>query len=39
LAPVGGMWRNDEVLAFGDENSENLQEQGYEVFCKLFRQA
>ncbi|MEJ2557814.1 MAG: hypothetical protein P8186_16615, partial [Anaerolineae bacterium] len=37
LAPVGGMWRNDEVLAFGDENSENLQEQGYEVFCKLFR--
>ncbi len=39
LAPVGGMWRNDEVLAFGDENSENLQEQGYEVFCKLFGQA
>ena len=36
LAPVGGMWRKDEILAFGDENSENLQEQGYELFCKLF---
>lgn len=36
LVPVGGMWRNEEVLAFGDESSENLQGRGYEAFCKLF---
>ena len=32
LAPVGCMRRNDEILAFGDENSENLQERGHRVF-------
>jgi hypothetical protein len=36
LAPVGGMWRDDEVLTFGDEDSRNLQERGYEIFHKLF---
>ena len=36
LEPVGGMWRNDEVLAFGDEAIRNLQERGYEIFHKLF---
>lgn len=36
LAPVDGMWRNDEILAFGDESSEELQERGHEMFRKLF---
>lgn len=36
LAPLGGMWRNNEVLAFGNENSENLQGRGREVFRQLF---
>jgi hypothetical protein len=36
LAPVGGMWRDDEALAFGDEDSEDLQEQGYAAFRRLF---
>jgi hypothetical protein len=36
LAPVGGMWRNDEILAFGDKNSQDLEERGYKVFRSLF---
>lgn len=34
LAPVGGAWKNDEVLAFGDE--KKLQQKGKELFQKLF---
>jgi hypothetical protein len=36
LAPVGGMWRDDEVLAFGDDDSDDLQADGYAMFSKLF---
>jgi hypothetical protein len=36
LAPVDGMWQNDEILAFGDGSSEELQERGHETFRKLF---
>jgi hypothetical protein len=36
LAPVGGLWRDDEIIVFGDEDSVGLQERGYEVFCELF---
>lgn len=35
LSPVGGAWKNDEVLAFGDE-TKNLQTKGKELFQKLF---
>lgn len=34
LAPVGGVWKNDEVLAFGDE--KKLQQKGEVLFQKLF---
>jgi hypothetical protein len=37
LAPVGGLWRGNEVVAFGDEDSEGLQERGYEIFRRLFK--
>lgn len=36
LAPVGGMWREDEVLAFGDDDSDDLPADGNEMFRKLF---
>lgn len=42
LAPVGGMWRTDEILAFGDqiyaieERSRDLQQQGQACFQELF---
>ncbi|MCU0653012.1 MAG: hypothetical protein MUD10_02025 [Candidatus Pacebacteria bacterium] len=34
LAPVGGSWNGDELLAFGDE--KKLQQKGEELFQKLF---
>lgn len=34
LKPVGGAWKDNEILAFGDE--ENLQSKGKELFQKLF---
>lgn len=34
LAPVGGVWKNDEVLAFGDE--KKLQQKGKELFQNCF---
>jgi hypothetical protein len=36
LAPIGGIWRKDEILAFGDEACEGLQRQGIEAFHRLF---
>ena len=36
LAPVGGMWRDDEVLAFGGDDSDDLPADGNEMFRKLF---
>jgi hypothetical protein len=37
LEPVGGPWKNDELLAFGDDTIENLQQQGKKQFQLLFR--
>lgn len=34
LKPVGGAWKSNEILTFGDE--ENLQQRGKELFQKLF---
>jgi hypothetical protein len=36
LAPIGGMWRKGEVLAFGDEACDDLPRRGYEAFHGLF---
>jgi hypothetical protein len=36
LAPIGGPWRGDELLAFGDEDVSDLQERGRRVFHSLF---
>ena len=36
LNPVGNAWKDDEVLAFGDENTKNLQQKGKKLFQKLF---
>lgn len=33
LAPVGGLWKDDEVLTFGDQGK------GEELFMKLFRKS
>jgi hypothetical protein len=36
LQPINGMWRQDEILACGDHDSLQLQEQGQSVFNLLF---
>ena len=36
LAPVGGAWQDNEVLAFGENAGEDLQQQGLAMFNKLF---
>jgi hypothetical protein len=36
LAPVGGMWRDNEIVAFGTEGSTDLQARGYDLFYALF---
>ena len=36
LEPVGGMWRDGEILAFGDDDSQDLQEQGRQLYRTLF---
>ncbi len=36
LAPIGGMWRQGEVLAFGDVARQDLRQQGKELFAHLF---
>jgi len=36
LAPIGGPWRGDKVLAFGDESARDLQKEGRQVFRGLF---
>ncbi len=38
LAPIGGLWQHDEVLAFGTEASDNLQARGIDVLMQLFSQ-
>lgn len=37
LEPVGGMWRKGEILAFGREESQELQQQGQAAYAELFR--
>ena len=39
LEPVGGMWQDGELLAFGDEQSQALQAQGLRLFQSLFSAA
>ena len=36
LRPVGGIWRDNEVLAFGTNNAVGLQAQGVALFRELF---
>lgn len=36
LKPVGGQWRNDEILAFGDEDTKDLQDKSKKPFEELF---
>ena len=36
LRPVDGQWKDDEVLAFGDEETKDLQNKGKELFQELF---
>ena len=36
LAPIGGLWQTDEILALGiNDNVQNLQKQGLEIFKSL----
>lgn len=36
LKPVGGQWREDEILAFGNDKTKGLQEKGKKLFQGLF---
>ncbi len=36
LAPAGGLWKKDEILAFGYGNSQELQKKGRLVFQQIF---
>jgi hypothetical protein len=36
LAPVGGMWQEDDLLTFGEGEGEDLQERGRALFGRLF---
>ncbi|MFC1572526.1 hypothetical protein ACFL6M_02900 [Candidatus Eisenbacteria bacterium] len=36
LAPAGGMWANEELLAFGHDDSKDLQRRGADIFRNLF---
>ena len=36
LAPAGGMWQDEELLAFGYAETEDLQKKGQELFRHLF---
>ena len=38
LKPVNGQWKDDEILAFGENETKNLQGKGKELFQKLFLQ-
>lgn len=37
LEPVGGMWQKGEILAFGKEETRDLQQQGLRVYTELFQ--
>lgn len=36
LAPIGGIWQDNEIIAFGMEESSNMQAEGEQVFRTLF---
>ncbi len=36
LKPVGGPWRNNEILAFGEDDTKDLQNKGKKLFEELF---
>lgn len=36
LEPIGGMWRDDERLAFGDKTIRELQQEGERMYTDLF---
>lgn len=36
LKPAGGQWRNEEILAFGDDDTKDLQHKGKKLFEELF---
>lgn len=38
LKPIGGQWEGDEILAFGNKKTKNLQKKGKQLFQKLFFQ-
>ncbi|MFH1968670.1 MAG: hypothetical protein ABIJ84_04775, partial [bacterium] len=38
LRPVDGQWKDDEILAFGNKGTKDLQKKGKELFQKLFYQ-
>ena len=38
LRPVDGRWKDDEILAFGNKGTKDLQKKGKELFQKLFYQ-
>lgn len=38
LKPVDGQWKDDEILAFRDNETKDLQKRGKELFQKLFLQ-
>jgi hypothetical protein len=38
LTPIGGLWRKDEVLAFGNPDNDNLQRHGKVLFRQLFKE-
>lgn len=39
LAPVGGMWRANEILSFGETAPQGLQDRGRQLFHTLFGDA
>lgn len=38
LRPIGGLWRRDEVLAFGNPDEYDLQRRGNALFRQLFQE-
>lgn len=39
LKPVGGQWKDEEVLAFGNSETKDLQKKGRDLFQRLFYHA
>jgi hypothetical protein len=39
LSPIGGLWRREEVLAFGNPDHDDLQRRGNALFRQLFQES